>query len=461
MHKPLSILAAALLAGCSITPAHVTPQVPAITLASAQQSAFATGPAAASQAPWWEFFDDARLAQLINSALAHNLDIARAQASLQAARAVLDERQLDQLPGVTGQAGWQRTLQQDTPATRSASTSSRIGFDAQWELDLFGRLAHLSRAAAARSVAAQADLHQLQLTIAAEVARTYFEALGTQQALALTQADIDSWRATLALVDARLRSGSGLPEERHNVQANLARSEAALPPLQAALAQAHYRLDVLCAQPPGTMALASLAPQPAPLAGRLPLGDVGQLILHRPDVVRAERLLAASGEEVGAARAELYPRLSLGGFVGFFALRGSSVFDGGARAFELAPGISHPAFRLGSARARVRGSVALAQGALAGYEQAILLAREEVENAVTQLVENQRRLAALVQSAQHGSAALDIARTRYQRGAGSYQAVLENQRALLAIRHAALQAETASYVNAITLYKALGWGYAI
>ncbi|WP_264372666.1 TolC family protein [Janthinobacterium aquaticum] len=171
MHKPLSILAAALLAGCSITPAHVTPQVPAITLASAQQSAFATSPAAASQAPWWEFFDDARLAQLIHSALAHNLDIAQAQASLQAARAVLDERQLDQLPGVTGQAGWQRTLQQDTPATRSASTSSRIGFDAQWELDLFGRLAHLSRAAAARSVAVQADLHQLQLTIAAEVVR--------------------------------------------------------------------------------------------------------------------------------------------------------------------------------------------------------------------------------------------------------------------------------------------------
>ena len=124
----------------------------------------------------------------------------------------------------------------------------------------------------------------------------------------------------------------------------------------------------------------------------------------------------------------------------------------------LAPGISHPAFRLGSARARVRGTQALAQGALAGYEQALLMAQEEVENAVTQLAENQARLASLLQSARHASAALAIASTRFQAGAGSYQAVLENQRALYDISGAALQSETASCTSAIALYKALGWG---
>lgn len=464
MHKILISFATALLAGCAATPPHVAPAVPAIALAAPHASQFAAAGQHDHATPWWRFFDDARLARLIDSALAHNLDIAQAQASLQAARAVHDERRLDQLPAVTAQAGWQRTLQQETPATRSAGTSSRIGFDAQWELDLFGRLAHLSRAAAARSEAAQADLAQLQLTLAAEVARNYYEALGTQQELALMQAQVDSWRATLALAEARLRAGSGLPEERLHAQASLARSEAALPPLQAALRAAQWRLDVLCGQAPGPAAMAAqdgAATPPAPLAGQLPLGDVNRLILQRPDVVRAERLLAASSEEVGAARAELYPRLNLGGFLGFFALRGSSLFDGGARAFELAPTVSHPALRLGSARARVRASTALAQGALAGYEQAILLAQEEVENAVTQLVENQRRLAALLQSAQHGSAALGIARARYAHGAGSYQAVLESQRALLEVRHAALQAETASYVNAIALYKALGWGHTV
>jgi outer membrane protein, multidrug efflux system len=443
-----------LLAGCAVTPAYVTPDTPAIALASPQQTQFSAAATVANTDNWWTFFDDPRLSQLIASALEHNRDIAQAQAHLLAARAVFDERRLDALPTVTAQAGWQRTVQQDSPD----SSSTRAGFDAQWELDLFGRLAHITRSAQAQADAAQADLRQLQLTIAADVARNYYEALGHQQNLALTQAQVQSWRGTVALIDARIRAGSGLPEERQNALANLTRSEAALPPLQAALRQTQYRLDVLSGQAPGAIALATTAREQAPLTGQLPLGDVNQLIKHRPDVVRAERLLAASSEDMGAAKAELYPRVSLGGFLGFFALRGSSVFDGGARAFELAPSINYPAFRLGSARARVRGTQALAQGALARYEQAILLAQEDVENAVTQLVENQSRLALLLQSARHGSAALDIASTRYQGGAGSYQAVLENQRALYDIRRDALQAETASYVDAIALYKALGWG---
>lgn len=451
-------LASLLLAGCAVSPAYVTPDTPAITLASPQQAQFKDAGSTISATPWWTFFDDAVLAQLITAALAHNRDIAQAQANLLAARAISDQREIDRRPAVTGQAGWQRQVEQTTPEARTATAGTRIGLDAQWELDLFGRLAHVSRSAQARADAAQADLRQAQLVIAADVARNYYQALGDQQGLALAQAQVDSWRDTVALIEARLAAGSGLPEERQNALANLARSEAALPPLQASLRQARYRLDVLRGQAPGATTLALTAPAAAPLAGQLPLGDVNQLIRQRPDVVRAERLLAASSEDVGAATAELYPRLSLGGFIGFFALRGGSVFDGGARAFEIAPGISHPAFHLGSARARVRGTQALAQGALAGYEQAMLLAQEEVENAVTQLAKNQTRLASLLQSARHGSAALQIASTRYQAGAGSYQAVLENQRALYAIRREALQSETASWTSAIALYQALGWG---
>lgn len=447
-----------LLAGCAISPAYVTPDTPTITLASPQQAQFKPAGDVASGTPWWSFFDDAPLTQLIAGALAHNRDIAQAQASLLAARAVFDERELDRLPAVTGQAGWQRKMEQTVPGTRSATASTRLGLDARWELDLFGRLGHVSRSAQARADAAQADLRQAQLVIAAEVARNYYEALGDRQGLALAQAQVDSWRETVALIEARLAAGSGLPEERQNALANLARSEAALPPLQAHLRQARYRLDVLGGQAPGATALLLNAPAAVPLAGQLPLGDVNRLIRQRPDVVRAERLLAASSEDVGAATADLYPRVSLGDFVGFFALRGSSVLDGGARAFDVAPTISHPAFHLGSARARVRGTQAVAQGALAGYEQALLLAQEEVENAVTQLAENQTRLASLLQSARHASAALQIAGTRYQAGAGSYQAVLENQRALYDIRREALQSETASYTSAVALYQALGWG---
>lgn len=451
----------ALLAGCAVTPPHATPDTPVIALASPQQERFAAGQGVTGNAAWWTFFDDERLAQLVDRALAHNHDIARAQASLLAARAVFDERQLDRLPAVTGRAQWQRSVEQVTPQARGATAASRVGLDAQWEIDLFGRLAHLSRAAQARADAAQADLRQARLVIAADVARNYYEALGYQQELALAAADIASWRETVALLSARIAAGSGLPEELQNASANLARSEAELPALQAGLQRAQHRLDVLQGRAPGPTMFAPGAWQRAPLAGQLPLGDVNALIRQRPDVVRAERLLAAANEEVGAATADLYPRLGLGGFVGFFALRGSSVFDAGARAFAVTPAVTLPALHIGSARARVRATGAEAQGALAGYRQALLLAQEEVENAVTRLVENQSRLASLAQSASHGGAALGIANTRFAAGAGSYQSVLENQRALHAIRRAALQAETASYVEAISLYQALGWGTAL
>ena len=451
----------ALLAGCAVTPPYAAPDIPAIALASTQQERFAPGLAVTGSAAWWTLFDDARLARLVDQALAHNHDIARAQASLLAARAAFDERRLDQLPAVEGRAQWQRGVEQVTPQAREAAVASRVGLDAQWEIDLFGRLAHLSRSAQARADAAHADLRQARLVIAAEVARTYYQALGYQQALALAAADVASWRETVALLSARIDAGSGLPEEFQNALANLASTEAELPTLQAALQQTQYRLDVLQGMLPGSTRLDPGAWQRAPLAGQLPLGDVNALIRQRPDVVRAERLLAASNEDVGAATADLYPRVSLGGFVGFFALRGSSVFDAGARAFEVTPMATLPALRIGSARARVRATRAEAQGVLADYRQALLRAQEEVENAVTRLAENQSRLALLAQSASHSDAALAIANARFAAGAGSYQSVLENQRALHAVRRAALDSETASYTEAISLYQALGWGTAL
>jgi multidrug efflux system outer membrane protein len=132
-------------------------------------------------------------------------------------------------------------------------------------------------------------------------------------------------------------------------------------------------------------------------------------------------------------------------------------FGSGSRAFEIAPSVSWPALRLGSARARLRGSQALSDGSLARYEQSLLQAQEDVEHAVTQLTLQQSRLASLLQSASHGAAALDIAMKRYRAGSGSYMAVLENQRALFEIQQELAQAETASYIHVIALYKALGW----
>ncbi len=304
---------------------------------------------------------------------------------------------------------------------------------------------------------AEADLRLVRLSIAADTARAYFEIQGYQRRLDVARAQVRSWRDTLELTRSSLQLGSGLPEDVENAQANLLRSEAAIPPLTTALESARYRLDVLRGEAPGSGAPILDGGGAAPLAKNLPLGDVDRLILQRPDVVSAERQLAASTEDVGAATAELYPRLDLGGFIGFFALR-SGDLGSASRAFELAPSVSWPAFRLGNVRARLRAVEAQSDAALARYQRSLLLAQEDVGNALNQLAEHQRRLVALFQSATHGANALEIANERYRAGAGSYLAVLENQRALYQIREELAQAETASFVNVIALYKALGWG---
>lgn len=449
---------AALCAGCAVGPKYMKPDVPPITLASPDKTQFGAPP---SQAPWWTFLDEDQLTQLIRAALAHNHDIRQARASLLASRAVFDQRRFDQYPAITSRGGYQQSSEQRTGAAgepvRSTSASWRAGFDVQWEIDLFGRLDRLSQSAQARADAAQADLAQVRLTVAADVARYYYEAQGLQRSLDLAQSQAESWRSTLAVLQSRARAGNGPLDALENAAANRAGSEAAIPPLVAARNQARYRLDVLTGERPGHKVFASRAPARAPLARQLPLGDVDSLIRNRPDVRRAERLLAATTEDVGAATAELYPRLDLGGFIGFFALRGAAP-GLGARAFELAPGLAWPAVRIGSARARLRGARAQTDGARALYEQTLLRAQEDVENAVTSLGQHQTQLMALLQSASHAERAAGIAMSRYRAGTGSYLSVLENQRFLFELTQQVAQAETKSYINVIVLYKALGWG---
>lgn len=448
------------LAACAVGPDYVKPALAPMQVQSPQVAAFAAQAQTQVQ-DWWLWFDDAALSAHIEAALASNHDLEQAWANLMVARAAFDERQVDRLPAVTAQASYQRNRQlqagtQDA-AERRTSSAIRLGMDVQWEIDLFGRLARLSRAAQARADAAQAQWQQLRLSLAAEVAYAYFEGQGARHRLAVAEAEVDNWRQTVAVAQAGVEAGNRLPDELENARSQWLRSQAQIPLLRADMQRAAYRLDVLAGQAPGHTAQDVGPASALPLATRLPLGDVDALIRGRPDVVQAERLLAASTEDVGAATADLYPRLDLAGFIGFFALRGADL-GSVARAFELAPGASWPALHLGSAKARLRAAQARSQGALSAYYQAVLLAQEEVENAVTLLVEHQQRVQDLLQAGVHAQAALDMAQRRYQAGSGSYLAVLENQRTLFDLKREAALAETASYINVVALYKALGWG---
>jgi len=452
-------LSALVLAGCAVGPTYTAPSDAPVAISAPERSLFAND---AVQRDWWRQLDDPQLDALIERALAGNHDIRIAEARLLEARASQTEAELDRLPVVTVGASKTRSIAQGngTPAdARTLAQSSRAGFDASWEIDLFGRLKRLDEAATARTEASAADLEQVRIVAVAELARNYYEMRGAEQRLAVTRRTLESLRGSLRVTEAQVRTGRGLEVDLASAEANLATTESQLPAFETTRRQAAYRVAVLTGLRP-----AELEPmlQQRPLRvldKRLPIGDVGDLLRRRPDVLRAERGLAASTADVGATTADLYPRFDIGGFLGFIALRGSDLGSSSSRAFSVTPGVSWPALRLGSVKARVRGTEARAEGDRALYEQTVLRAIEDVESALTGYGQNQQRLQSLVQAAARSGRAAELAEVRYREGAAPYLSVLDAQRTLLRAQDAVAEAETASYTSLVALYKALGGGW--
>lgn len=456
--RRLTILLPSLwLAGCALGLNTTLPQTP--TLAGSDWSAqFA--PEQSVRPDWWTLLQDPQLNALIEQALNNNLDIAQAQARWRASRALVDERRQDRLPAVTAQARYSRSGAQfaapDGALDHAVTQSWRLGLDAAWEIDLFGRLDHLARSAQARSQAAQDELELTRQVIAADMARHYVQAQGLQRRLALALDDVHSWKETRHLLQVGVSLGRELPENLDNAHAELERAQARIPELRSDLALARLRLQVLNGG--HTADIDSPLPGPvAPLAASLPLGDVNAMLLNRPDVRAARQEVLARSHEVAAATAELYPRLDLAGFIGFFALRGSDLGHA-ARTFDMSPGVQWPALRLGHARARLRGMESLSDDARLHYQQVVLQAQEEAQGALHRLTQHQQSLLSLTRAATHVHHAHERALARYRAGAGRYLQVLENQRSLNQTRQQLAMAETGSYLNVIALYQALGWG---
>ena len=241
--------------------------------------------------------------------------------------------------------------------------------------------------------------------------------------------------------------------------ARLAATEASLPQLQAEEARARNRIATLLGQRPEQLTI-DLSAKPLPvIAKALPIGDPAELLRRRPDTRAAERTQAASTANVGVASADLFPRVSLSGFLGFTAGRGSQLGAADARAWGVAPTISWAAFDLGSVRARLRGAEAEADGALAGYEQQVLLALEESENAFSDYAKRQQRLLALVRQTQASRAAAEQAGVRYREGTVDFLVLLDAERERLAAEDAQAQAEVELYRGIVAIYKALGGGW--
>jgi outer membrane protein, multidrug efflux system len=462
MTRTLVLLSATLgLGACAVGPEYRAPETAAPQFHNAGEAHFAQ---TAIEKAWWHEFGDPVLDDLIARALAKDLDLRIAAARLREARAIFDDRSLDRLPIVTAAGAYDRRKAQQPGFSEQpiATETYDLGFDAFWEIDLFGRVSSAVEAARADAEAAQANLHAAQVSVAAEVARNYLALLGAQRRYEVAIANRDNQQETVRLTRVRYELGRGTELDLASAAARLAAIEASLPPLIIAQRAARHRLAVLLGQAPGTLELTA-GPDSESISesftNPLAVGEPALLLRRRPDIRVAERQLAAATARVGVATADLFPRLTVSGFVGFVTGDVDQIGESAARAWSMTPVLSWAAFDLGSVRARLRAAEAQADGALAFYEQTVLRALEETENAFVAYAQNQDRLAALLDQAAASRRAAELARIRYREGAIDFLRLLDAERTVLEAEDSVAIAQTDLNTSVVAIYKALGGGW--
>jgi outer membrane protein, multidrug efflux system len=408
---------------------------------------------------WWQQFEDPVLDDLVGKVLAANHDVRMAVARVDQARAFFDDVALDRFPTAVAGASVDRRDQAIPGFSERPRpiTTYRAGFDAFWEIDVFGRVRSQVRAAAANAEGFEAEVDDVRVSVAAEVARNYFELRGLQQQLAVADRSLLNQRETLRLTQVRRDAGIGEEQDVASAAARVAAIEASIPPIRSAIAQREHHLAVLIGVRPGALGV-DLTPRAYPPPTKaLAIGEPGSLLRRRPDVRAAERRLASATGREGVAAAELFPQISITGFLGLLAGRGGSFFNASdARAWAVTPALSWAAFDIGSARARLRGAEGATRESIAEFEQVVLLAIEETENALVNYREEQETLVRLADQARESTRAATIARVRYQAGVVDFLELLDAERTQLQAEDAVAQAEAGVFTSVIAVYKALG-----
>ncbi|TAN29966.1 MAG: efflux transporter outer membrane subunit [Castellaniella sp.] len=416
---------------------------------------------------WWSALDDPVLDRLMATALTQNLDLRQAAARIDEARALRDRVAGEALPTVGAGASVNRRRQSENgplpvgkiPGLEPTQTIYDAGFDAAWEVDLFGAKRRALEGASARLQATEAEAQGIRMRIVAEVARTWFTAVGAHYELNAQRATLDTLQQTLELVRRRHALGDASAADVEVAYAQWAAVDALLPDIEARQRAAVLSLGVLLGAPP-ERELALLDGPLAPSTLRaLPVGERADILRRRPDVLAAERRLAASSADIGVATAELFPKLSISASGGFQALSTGNWFDASSSRFSILPLISWRLFDGGRVRAEIRARKAAERGAALAYEQAVLAALGDAERA---LGDYQSGLDTL----ERRGVALDASRTNYSHAKARYTAgditlveLLAAQRSMHEAETAAARAHTNAAVQLVALYKALGGGW--
>ncbi|WP_010187691.1 efflux transporter outer membrane subunit [Sphingomonas sp. PAMC 26605] len=486
MKRILTVLPALALSACVVGPNYTKPSTPVPATGGSFAEAGKSAAVTPTQLPerWWRLYNDPVVDRLVADALAHNTDVRVSAANLARARAVLEEQRGARLP--TTDLSGQYTRGQANLAsvgtggiaaggasggTTGGSTgtaaqqtfrynSFRLGFDASYEVDLFGGITRAIEAARGDVAAAQAQLDASRVSVAAETARAYASACSNAAQRSVAIETVQLQQRTFALTNTLFDAGRGTRRDVERADVLLAQTQATIPGFEAERRASLYALAVLTGLPPEQIdAAADACKTPPRVTSVLPIGDGAALIARRPDVRAAERTLAADTARIGIAVADLYPRIQLLGAIGLNAQRGSQLFKGSAVTYSAGPLISWSFPNQTIARARIRQARAGADASLATFDGRVLTALQEVEQALARYAGELDRNAALRRGEASSSAAAQLSQLRFDYGADSFLLLIEAERDRASARAALAQSDAAVSDAQISLFKALGGGW--
>ncbi len=431
--------------------------------------------AAAQTAQWWKSFNDPILDSLVDRSMKGNLDLAQATARIREARATRSVITADLFPDLSVGGSYTRSgtgngTERSTSVAQNGSTITRnistgrdlyqLGLDASYEIDVFGGTRRNIEAADANLQAAIEDQRDVLVTLTSEVALSYLELRTFQREIVIAEANLKSQLYTSDLTRRRFKGGFIGALDVANADATVAGTQSQIPSLQQSARQSIYSLSVLLGQEPGTL-IAELdqsgtIPSVPPI---VPIGLPSELLKRRPDVRRADAALHAATARIGAAEADFFPRFSLTGSLTTQSNKIGGIPNWNNSFYSIGPSFSWPLFDAGRIRANVEVQKAVQEQQLAAYHQVVLVALQDVENALVAYAQEQQRRAALNEAVAANRKAVDVATKLYAAGNTDFLNVLNAQRSLLATEDSLVISDRTVATNLVALYKALGGGW--
>lgn len=444
---------ALLAAACTMGPDY---QRPAQELPAQHRFAFSQDDKSIADVAWWELFGDPRLVRLIETALAQNLDVQTAAARIREAQTQIDSAYASALPSVS--VGTQSNATARNPGETNR-TNIITGAFLSWELDLWGRYSRAQEAARANLLASEEAKNAVIASLVAQVAQRYLELQALRETRSITERNIGLQRDSLRMTELLARQGIQTNADLRQSESQIATTTARLPGLDRQIAQTEHALNVLLGRAPGPIAT-DAAPLAVASAPSLPAGMPAALLERRPDVRQAEQQLVAANANVGVAKAQFFPRITLTGTYGRLSTALSDVLGGGS-ADVRSPGVNalQTLFAGGALKANHEAALARLEQAVVTYRKSIVVALQETSDALVAFDRYGEEIASNDQRVALARETLRLAELRYRGGVASYFEVLDTQRQLLSAESDLVSSRLNRNASAVQLYKALGGGW--